>query len=291
MEDVQTNALGPTARFSCTKCGLEKPSTDFPHAKGKRHSWCRECHKIANKAYRDAYRVRVPAKLRKLSDRLTPEGLCVCSKCGEAKEVTNFQNSGGWCRRCRTELERQRRKNAGMQVKEFTRVTSTHKSCGICKAEKLFSEFYSATRGSAGLSYACKACLNAKPKNLEAVREATKKYRSENPERHKALHRLTQYRRKTKQVVASDGTVTDEVLKSLYNKEHCEYCKKATEQNQRTIDHVVALNSGGKHTAKNLVMACRQCNSAKSDRPVEKFLTRLLERTKNENITNSSNLH
>jgi hypothetical protein len=40
---------------ACTKCGTEKPLTDFRQLKGRqRHSWCRACEGIA-------YRARMPA--------------------------------------------------------------------------------------------------------------------------------------------------------------------------------------------------------------------------------------
>jgi 5-methylcytosine-specific restriction endonuclease McrA len=43
-----------------------------------------------------------------------------------------------------------------------------------------------------------------------------------------------------------------------------------------TIDHVVPLSRGGHHDPRNIVMACRSCNSAKGSRGVLSMLARAL---------------
>lgn len=47
------------------------------------------------------------------------------------------------------------------------------------------------------------------------------------------------------------------------NKYRCYYCKKKT---KLTLDHVIPLSKGGKHTASNIVPACGPCNSQKHDK-------------------------
>lgn len=48
-----------------------------------------------------------------------------------------------------------------------------------------------------------------------------------------------------------------------------------------TKDHVIPLASGGRHTAENIVPACRRCNISKHSRTVDEFLAR-----RNGSVTN-----
>jgi 5-methylcytosine-specific restriction endonuclease McrA len=56
-------------------------------------------------------------------------------------------------------------------------------------------------------------------------------------------------------------------IQSLKNP-RCEYCgAPATE-----IDHVIPISLGGTGERQNLVPACRACNAAKNDLPLEEFI-------------------
>jgi len=48
----------------------------------------------------------------------------------------------------------------------------------------------------------------------------------------------------------------------------CLYCGQIV---KLTMDHVIPLSRGGEHTKENVVGACRSCNSAKKDRPLEEW--------------------
>ena len=45
----------------------------------------------------------------------------------------------------------------------------------------------------------------------------------------------------------------------------CQYCGKKFTPNKLTIDHIIPKHKGGKKTWKNLVAACRLCNSKKGN--------------------------
>jgi 5-methylcytosine-specific restriction endonuclease McrA len=77
--------------------------------------------------------------------------------------------------------------------------------------------------------------------------------------------------RRTRIAAGSDGTVTRAVLRALYAARCCAYCRRTIPRRERTIDHKVPLARGGRHTARNLVMACRACNSSKGDRTAAEF--------------------
>lgn len=49
---------------------------------------------------------------------------------------------------------------------------------------------------------------------------------------------------------------------------HCHYCGKEA---KLTLDHVIPLSKGGKHSKDNVVAACRRCNSSKGARTPEEW--------------------
>ena len=53
------------------------------------------------------------------------------------------------------------------------------------------------------------------------------------------------------------------------NKGRCFYCRK---KKQLTMDHFMPLSKGGKHVARNIVPACRECNSKKYNKLPEDYL-------------------
>lgn len=75
------------------------------------------------------------------------------------------------------------------------------------------------------------------------------------------------YRRRIRMAAAKDGvTVTqrdwDRLIQRYDNK--CAYCDCSLD-GCFTIDHVVPISKGGRHTIGNLVPACKPCNSSKRD--------------------------
>ena len=55
----------------------------------------------------------------------------------------------------------------------------------------------------------------------------------------------------------------------------CQYCgKRPGKDNPLTLDHIVPRAAGGTDRPDNIVAACRKCNYAKGDQPVEQFLSR-----------------
>jgi len=50
----------------------------------------------------------------------------------------------------------------------------------------------------------------------------------------------------------------------------CAYCGK--KMNKLTIDHIVPISKGGKHSANNVVPACLRCNCAKGTKTTEEWV-------------------
>ena len=58
----------------------------------------------------------------------------------------------------------------------------------------------------------------------------------------------------------------------LRDDHRCQYCSRPAE----SIDHVVPRSRGGTHSWRNVVAACRRCNSQKRDRMLNETTMRLL---------------
>jgi 5-methylcytosine-specific restriction endonuclease McrA len=68
----------------------------------------------------------------------------------------------------------------------------------------------------------------------------------------------------------SGGKVTVQEIRNMFLEfaGRCAYCCATAD----TIDHVLALSRGGKHSIDNLVPACSRCNSSKHDKSILEFL-------------------
>lgn len=71
------------------------------------------------------------------------------------------------------------------------------------------------------------------------------------------------------------NTPVDEMLTStewlailVESQGHCHYCDKEA---KLTMDHVIPLSKGGKHSKDNVVAACQHCNSSKNARMLEEW--------------------
>lgn len=124
------------------------------------------------------------------------------------------------------------------------------KKCSVCNKKLPATEMYFKYNigGEYGLTAKCIECLAADTKKTHHTRKAREK---------KAESSYTQ----------KDWVETKENFNNS-----CAYCgatHKALAQ-----DHVKPLTKGGDYTKKNIVPACRNCNSSKSDSDMEKWFTK-----------------
>lgn len=190
----------------------------------------------------------------------------VCTKCKEDVDATKFSKSGSYkgkqyyhkvCNQCRTQINRERR--GQLEPKKFGKRTETHRECMNCNEMFLNEDM------SGNTSY-CKTCHKERFYDKEKARLATVRYRERHKERYQAAHRISQYNRRNKIKATEDGTVTDEFIIEILNKENCCWCKKFVEEDDRTIEHLVELSNGGLHSASNIDMSCNKCNSSRPNR-------------------------
>jgi len=169
------------------------------------------------------------------------------------------------------------------------------KKCTACQIDKPLSEFYQKHRGGEGVLSECKNCTLARnkawrirnrqqylewdrgryPKRKEEVKQRGRKYYIEN--RDKIRKRTSDYQKAnpdkcvlytTKRNEIKRGLLADltleqwETIKAVF-KNKCAYCGKRTSRLEK--EHVIPLSKGGTLTLRNIVPACRSCNSRKSN--------------------------
>ncbi len=251
----------------CVTCKQEKSSECFSKDRSSKDGlklYCKECARMYTAKYRAAHREEINQRKRDAYER----------EKARKEERTRIQLDRG------------------------------PKTCSVCGEEKPLSEFY--PRGNGGFYARCKACERkaqdearfADPekrkeqkresylRNLEHVRTYNRKYyeehsdeiakrvkdwRTENPDRHRETHALTEQRRRSrKKGTQSTLTKTEwNAVKAFFSDEEgcfCAYCGVHT--SALTQDHVIPLSKGGDHSAHNIVPACRTCNTRKATKDI-----------------------
>lgn len=202
----------------------------------------------------------------------------ICSRCKIEKPLDQFcltkaavDGRSCQCRSCRAKYQRAIREKEGIAAKPKPIVVDdNHKECLKCHEVHHTDDFRPAKRGRLGRAAYCRVCekeyhrqRHLRPGEREKVRLATQRYRDNNREHWRGLHRVNQFNRKNGIKAASDGTVTAEFMRELYATECCCWCKEFVPVDQRTAEHVIPLIEGGVHGVSNLKMACLSCNSSK----------------------------
>jgi 5-methylcytosine-specific restriction endonuclease McrA len=69
-----------------------------------------------------------------------------------------------------------------------------------------------------------------------------------------------------------DGTVNKQIIALFYYSKICRYCGVITGRKTRSIDHMLPLSKGGKHSIKNIALCCRNCNQRKGNKTLIEFI-------------------
>lgn len=83
------------------------------------------------------------------------------------------------------------------------------------------------------------------------------------------------HNKRLRRLAATKGAIPGwqmEIVVETFSESACHYC--GTRSAPMTVDHVIPLARGGRHEIKNLVPACKPCNSAKHALPPEVFALR-----------------
>lgn len=160
-------------------------------------------------------------------------------------------------------------------------ITLQKRVCIKCKVVKPFSEFHKNIRTSEGINNECKICKNARSKQryqthgellrgqMAFQRANNYKYRLEieraSREKRKAFQRPRKNARqqiRNRLLVANIWTIKDSEINALYLKP----CYNCGTKEDLSIDHIIPLSRGGRHSIGNLQTLCRTCNSSKGDK-------------------------
>jgi hypothetical protein len=203
----------------------------------------------------------------------------LCKRCNKnEKETLFYEKRIDYCKICLKWYYRRWAEKKGILEKFVPIVTDTSKQCCMCKETKPLEEYSNSTRGRKGKSAYCKPCnskIQLKRISKEERRANTQKYRDNNKEWWRSLHRINQFNRRNKIKLVSDGTITQDFIKQVYSNENCYYCKDFTPEKFRTLEHKQPLNKGGLHSSINIVMCCFKCNSTKRDMTEKEFINYL----------------
>ena len=198
-----------------------------------------------------------------------------CCECHKSEPEVEFTISRKYhCKNCIRKRNQQYSLNKGCKLKFIPIVTETHKQCAECKELVLLSNFSKSVRGRLGLSSYCKPCSSKRQLAFytkEQRRAKTQKYRDNNREWWRSLHRINQFNRRENIKLVSDGTVTPQFIEEIYSNEFCHYCNESTPKKYRTLEHKQPLKRGGKHSADNIVMTCLSCNCSKGKMTEQEF--------------------
>ena len=155
------------------------------------------------------------------------------------------------------------------------------KYCHGCQSEKPRSDFHRASTKADGLQSRCKQCMAsatskwlstlpgdyksesykawAASKGTDYQRNRVQEWRSANPERNRALAERHNSKRRALKKGSTASLVTARDLARITAKPclACGTCESIT------IEHLVPLARGGRHSIGNLAPLCQSCNSSK----------------------------
>lgn len=172
---------------------------------------------------------------------------------------------------------------------------SQSKRCSRCKATFDLSHFTKCASNPDGLQYICRSCAKYyRDKNKQKGLAYAREYRAKNREtllEKKRIQSRDYYKRNKAKVYAKQrenhrpeiGQLKSSIRRARKNKngvyrvsaqeikrlriDSCFYCNRAG----GTIDHIIPLSRGGRHSIGNLVGACLTCNLQKGTKLISEW--------------------
>lgn len=198
----------------------------------------------------------------------------ICKVCEEDRPETAFQRNRpgaplrSTCRRCNKTAHR-RRKGIQPRPPKKEKSEAERRVTALRKIRALLGKVLEQKCGKAGLT--------APAVEYQARYRADETFREREIARtwaRKAASGVGRTDGRTATPMHSDGTLTPSVVQALFAKAtHCAYCTQLMHPRDKTLDHVVPVAKGGKHSITNAVIACRSCNSRKGARTPDQWLS------------------
>lgn len=277
----------------CTKCGETKSVYDFSRDRRKwsgRTAVCLECNRMQRRT-----------NPMSAENRPDPERN-PCITCGEMKGRDSYLASDPYkCKECRNKYKRIKRmvfpsKYSGRspedicisRMKEAWRTKDreasrslTHgafvvgsysameKECSVCGITKSIYLFNLDRSRRDGHEPKCRKCH----RQHERERMAARRYA--NPEQEAKYRKDYSKARYEKLSRVSDGTVTRDLVAGLRSMAtECPYCGRSLSHANKSLDHIVPISKGGTHSADNVLICCKTCNSAKGAKDFDEWISR-----------------
>ena len=236
------------AHKKCSRCGEEKPLSEFRKMKGRDWQPCLECHRAANAKWRKDN----PGKMQSARSRW----------------IEKPENQ-----KRHQETEKKRYEKDKARIREVQKVYEGNSK----EKRRSYKRKYDIDNKERHKEYSRNR--RKLPGVAEILKRKVKAWAANNKERLRELNREADTRRRARLLNAKINDFTKEQwawLKEKYDY-HCAYC--GTHSNHLQQDHVEPLSKGGNHTLKNIVPACPTCNRIKKDRSLDvagmKFVIRI----------------
>jgi 5-methylcytosine-specific restriction endonuclease McrA len=229
-------------QFLCRVCDKHKKESDFYIHKGLVKSGCKQCHSEKYSKYKSLSDIKAQAKT-KIKKLKKESEIIECKDCGRKVKRRDFP----------------RQKNGQLSTR--------------CCAERTLANINNSLR-KRGVKF-CNHCAVVKP--LDHFQKSTRGYVSHCKMCRKAIAVKNQYNEKRANRVygTDDGSINPQSLKDLFvPSKNCCVCDEKMEFGDKTLDHIVPLSKGGRHTLSNVMIMCHRCNSAKNNKlPKNWFLS------------------
>ena len=155
------------------------------------------------------------------------------------------------------------------------------KSCKICGVQKSFNQFAKHPSSKNGVGPYCIECNRERGRKRyqekrEFLIDQQRRYRQEHYDRRIQVEREARKRNKKKYRASRNERqlrrarvekertflILNKEIKKLY-RDPCFICGSKKDQ---SIDHIIPLSRGGRHSVGNLMTLCRSCNASKNAR-------------------------
>lgn len=200
-----------------------------------------------------------------------------CVVCGRAARYLRPE-TGYTCKGRRAALHNQEKE------RQAESRLPTQKSCPRCERVLTADEFGLRRRKNRGgtvsivLHTWCIECrredsrhrMRSVPRAVKAAR--VKRYKYQTPSYMLPYARTASGRRRWERAASQMGSVTKAHLDREMSAHNCSYCLEPLTDDNRELDHVVPLCSGGEHDDANIVAACSSCNRSKGRKSLVQWL-------------------
>lgn len=274
----------------CARCQEVKPTSEFsPANPGYFHRLCRNCENEVRREKREMLRKNDPNGLyyRAFTNK---EGIEVkrCSRCHAEKPLSEFYGNTATrihsrCKDCDKAIKKE---HYDADPEKYRKEARDYAASHPEERRERFRQWDSAHREYRNRYQSMRwHLLTQEERQARGARrsEYNRQWGEKNREHKRMMTRLWQQnnphkfadkeqRRRARKRNAPRIERIDRLALIERDKWTCYLCMQICTPNNVTLDHVIPLYHGGTHTADNLRVACRTCNSRKGRKLLKDFL-------------------